>query len=123
MNDNTSSVKIVSLLPSPFSVGVRWHTHHKKRVKSRLPPGRIGLENGDYHFYHFSHRLPLQIATECNGMQRIAKVPDVARIELNHFPQRGLEAFRRCEWASFPSWTSRVRIPSPALENTNLAGA
>jgi len=41
----------------------------------------------DYHFYHFSHRLPLQIATECDRLRRVAQVVDVARIELNHFPQ------------------------------------
>ena len=27
--------------------------------------GHIGLAIGDYHFYHFSHRLPLLIATDC----------------------------------------------------------
>jgi len=77
---------------------------------------------GDYHFYHFPHRLPLQIATECNRLQWIAKGPDVARIITNHLPRKGLEASRQYEWVSFPSWTSRVRIPSPALENLNLAG-
>ena len=38
-----------------------------------MPWGTIDLGIDDYHFYHFSHRLPLKtlrIATDCNGLQK-----------------------------------------------------
>ena len=79
------------------------------------------VEFADYHFYHFSHRLPLLFATECDRSRRIAKISGVARIKLNHFPQRGLEVSRQHECVSFPSWTSGVQIPSPALYKTFAA--
>ena len=58
------------------------------RAKSSMPWGIVNVEIDDYHFYHFSHRLPLNNAMDCNGLQRIAKAPDFARIELNHFHTR-----------------------------------
>ena len=45
---------------------------------------------------------------KCEGLRK-------TEIVLRSLRPKGLRAFRRAERASFPSWTSRVRIPSPAL--------
>ena len=61
----------------------------------------------DYHLYL------LRNAIVCEGLQN-------ALVRLKSLCPKGLQASRQFGRVSFPSWTSRVRIPSPALD-VNLA--
>ena len=46
-----------------------------------------------YHFYHFSPRLPLQIATKCDNLRRVATAGNRGRIVLKPFTPNGFLGF------------------------------
>ena len=69
--------------------GFTWSKAHRWRGKAeRFPVG-----SADYHFYHFSHRLPLQIATECNGLRRVAQDQNAGRIDPKPVSHKGFLGF------------------------------
>jgi len=47
----------------------------------------------DYHFYHFSPRLPLQNATKCDDLTGIAKGPNRGKISSKLLVPKGFPGF------------------------------
>jgi hypothetical protein len=84
------------------------HTNHASCSGAAARP-RLGT----VHSYCFGVRKTRTRANGCDKTRNLRKL----RIRAKLLPYSDFRRFRQAGWACFPSWTSSVRIRSPALKH------